>query len=125
MAREYDIVVIGAGPGGYAAAERAARLGARAAVVEKDKWGGTCAHMGCIPTKALLAGSRRYAEIKKLERLGTAVSGASFDYQGLNAQGQMVRLAASGVRKPFRMRGLRGWKGRGIYYHRPRLKLSE
>ncbi len=114
MAREYDIVVIGAGPGGYAAAERAARLGARAAVVEKDKWGGTCAHMGCIPTKALLAGSRRYAEIKKLERLGTAVSGASFDYQGLKRhKEQMVRLAASGVRKALQDAGVERLEGTG------------
>ncbi|MBP8984303.1 MAG: dihydrolipoyl dehydrogenase [Syntrophobacterales bacterium] len=114
MAREYDIVVIGAGPGGYAAAEKAARLGARVAVVEKERWGGTCAHVGCIPTKALLAGSRRYAEIKKLERLGTAVSDASFDYQGLKRhKEQMVRLAAAGVRKALQDAGAERLEGTG------------
>ena len=51
----YDLIVIGSGPGGYVAAIRAAQLGLRTAIVEKDpKFGGTCLHRGCIPTKALL-----------------------------------------------------------------------
>ena len=70
MAKAYDILVIGAGPGGHAAAVRAARRGARTAIIEKEGWGGTCTHRGCIPTKALLACSRRYAELKKLGRMG-------------------------------------------------------
>jgi dihydrolipoamide dehydrogenase len=57
MAGSFDIVVIGGGPGGYVAALRAAQLGARTAVVEKDRLGGTCLVRGCIPTKALLQSS--------------------------------------------------------------------
>ena len=51
---EFDVVVLGAGSGGYACALRAAQLGLSVALVEKDKLGGTCLHVGCIPTKALL-----------------------------------------------------------------------
>ena len=51
---KYDIVILGGGSGGYAAALRAAELGKKVALIEKDKVGGTCLHRGCIPTKALL-----------------------------------------------------------------------
>ena len=51
---DYDVVVLGAGPGGYVAAIRCAQLGLRAAVVEEKYWGGVCLNVGCIPSKALL-----------------------------------------------------------------------
>ncbi len=54
MAKEYDVVVLGAGPGGYVAAIRAAQLGLKTAIVEKEWWGGVCLNVGCIPSKALL-----------------------------------------------------------------------
>lgn len=54
MAKSYDLVVIGAGPGGYVAAIRAAQLGLKTAIVEKEYWGGVCLNIGCIPSKALL-----------------------------------------------------------------------
>ena len=64
--KEFDIVIIGAGPGGYVAAIRAAQLGLRAAIVERcDTFGGTCLNVGCIPSKALLESSHRYAEISR------------------------------------------------------------
>src|SRR5215468_10168352 len=54
MAKDYDVVVLGAGPGGYVAAIRASQLGLKAAVIEKQWWGGVCLNVGCIPSKALL-----------------------------------------------------------------------
>ena len=54
MAREYDVVILGGGTGGYVAAIRAAQLGLKTALVEKGKLGGTCLHKGCIPSKALI-----------------------------------------------------------------------
>lgn len=57
VVRQYDVAVVGGGPGGYVAAIRAAQLGARVALVEKAKVGGTCLNVGCVPTKALVAGS--------------------------------------------------------------------
>ena len=54
MAHEFDVVVLGAGPGGYIAAIRASQLGLNTAIVEKKYWGGVCLNVGCIPSKALL-----------------------------------------------------------------------
>ena len=69
----FDIVVIGAGPGGYVAAIRAAQLGARVAIVEKQYIGGTCLNVGCIPSKALLHIAQIYAQFNELPKLGINV----------------------------------------------------
>jgi dihydrolipoamide dehydrogenase len=82
MAKQYDVVVLGAGPGGYVAAIRASQLGLKAAVVEKQYWGGVCLNVGCIPSKALL----RNAELAHIfghqrDLFGIKVEGTvSFDY---------------------------------------------
>lgn len=69
----YDIAIIGAGPGGYTAAIRAAQLGKRVALIEKDELGGTCLNRGCIPTKTLLACTKLYSKIKKADQFGIDV----------------------------------------------------
>lgn len=82
MANEYDVVVLGAGPGGYVAAIRAAQLGFKVAIVEKKYWGGVCLNVGCIPSKALL----RNAELahiitKEADKFGIKIEGTvSLDY---------------------------------------------
>src|SRR5438067_3327718 len=70
MAGSFDVVVIGGGPGGYVAALRSAQLGARTAIVEKDRMGGTCLVRGCIPTKALLQSSELYTMAKAGQPFG-------------------------------------------------------
>ncbi|MGH7867922.1 MAG: FAD-dependent oxidoreductase, partial [Candidatus Dormibacteraceae bacterium] len=65
MVRSFDVAVIGGGPGGYVAAIRSAQLGARTAIVEKDRFGGTCLVRGCIPTKALLQSAELYSLLSK------------------------------------------------------------
>ena len=87
MAQAFDVVVIGAGPGGYIAAVRAAQLGLRTACIEGWKnargelaLGGTCLNVGCIPSKALLASSEEYEKVSHhLEPHGITVSGAKVD----------------------------------------------
>ena len=114
MFNDFDMAVIGAGPGGHAAAEEAARLGARVAIIEKDKWGGTCTHLGCIPTKALLACSRKYAETARLKRLGISVSGAAYDFPAMKRhQAQMVRISALGTQKSLDEAGVMRFEGEG------------
>ncbi|MEM9879448.1 MAG: dihydrolipoyl dehydrogenase [Pseudomonadota bacterium] len=79
---DYDVIVIGAGPGGYVAAIRAAQLGLKTACVEKrETLGGTCLNVGCIPSKALLHASELYEEITAghMERWGVKVKGAEVD----------------------------------------------
>ena len=80
MAIEYDLVILGGGTGGYVAAIRAAQLGLKTAVVEKEKLGGTCLHKGCIPSKALLRSAEVYATVKRSEEFGIATSGASLNF---------------------------------------------
>src|SRR2546430_4071200 len=67
---QYDVAVIGAGPGGYVAAIRAAQLGARVGIVEKQYMGGTCLNVGCIPSKALLHVAQVFEETKHLAQMG-------------------------------------------------------
>ena len=78
--RDFDVVVIGSGPGGYVAAIRAAQLGLRAAVVEKDKVGGVCLNVGCIPSKALIHQAGLVRAIPGLEELGVKVDRSGLDY---------------------------------------------
>ncbi|MBQ9707751.1 MAG: dihydrolipoyl dehydrogenase [Firmicutes bacterium] len=80
MSERYDVVVIGAGPGGYVAAIKAAKLGKSVAIIEKTRAGGTCLNRGCIPTKAMLHAAEVYRSAVEGEQFGVSVSGASFDY---------------------------------------------
>src|SRR5437868_3152028 len=80
MGGSFDLVVIGGGPGGYVAALRAAQLGARTAIVEKDRMGGTCLVRGCIPTKALLQSSELYTQARDGAAFGVVADKLSFDW---------------------------------------------
>jgi dihydrolipoamide dehydrogenase len=79
MADQYDIIVIGGGPGGYVAAIRAAQLGFKTAVVDREHLGGICLNWGCIPTKALLRSAEIYHYMQHAGDYGLSVQGASFD----------------------------------------------
>ena len=79
MADSYDVIVIGGGPGGYVAAIRAAQLGLKAAVVEREHLGGICLNWGCIPTKALLRTAEVYHLMQNAAAFGLSASGVSFD----------------------------------------------
>ena len=71
---EFDVVVVGAGPGGYPAAIRSARLGRRCAIVEREALGGLCLNAGCIPTKTLMASADRYLQVCMADELGVRVA---------------------------------------------------
>src|SRR6266852_4603855 len=80
MAGTFDVAVVGGGPGGYVAALRAAQLGAVTAIIEKDRFGGTCLVRGCIPTKALLQSSELYTLAKGGAPFGVVAGNLSFDW---------------------------------------------
>ncbi|HET9782901.1 MAG TPA: dihydrolipoyl dehydrogenase [Candidatus Dormibacteraeota bacterium] len=80
MAQSFDVAVIGGGPGGYVAALRAAQLGAKTAIIEKDRMGGTCLVRGCIPTKALLQSSELYTQAKEGAPFGLVADNVGFDW---------------------------------------------
>jgi len=114
MSETYNLIIIGAGPGGHAAAEYAARCGARVAIIEKDQWGGTCTHRGCVPTKALLACSKQYMNIKKLKRFGISTGEVSLDYTAMKRhQRQMVTTSSLGVQKSLKDAGVELIYGEG------------
>lgn len=81
MAREFDVVIIGAGPGGYTAAMKAAGLGMKTAVIEEKRVGGTCVNRGCIPTKVLLHASRLFHMMQSCDEFGVYTDGISFDFK--------------------------------------------
>ena len=95
----YDLIVIGAGPGGYVAAIRAAQLGMRVACVEKQYVGGTCLNVGCIPSKALLDSSHRFHDAKtKFASHGIKFEGLSLDLMAmLGRKDQVVKQLTGGV----------------------------
>ncbi len=114
MPDKFDLVVVGSGPGGHAAAEKSARLGARTALIEKNKWGGTCTHVGCVPTKALLYCSKTFADLKKLKRIGITTGEVSFDFTAVKRhQAQIVRTSSLGVRKSLGDAGVELIEGEG------------
>ncbi len=79
MADQFDLIVIGGGPGGYVAAIRAAQLGMKTAVVEREHLGGICLNWGCIPTKALLRSSEINHLLHNLREFGFSADNIKFD----------------------------------------------
>ena len=107
MGQHYDVMVIGAGPGGYVAAIRAAKLGLHVAVVEEDRAGGTCLNRGCIPAKAMIHAAETYRSAREADQFGVESGRVSFDYGKILAykeettdalvQGVEQLLAGNGV----------------------------
>lgn len=77
----YDLLIIGAGPGGYVAAKKAAKLGMSVGIIDRGELGGTCINRGCIPTKALIHAATLYRDMKECEKFGLSATGVGFDLQ--------------------------------------------
>ena len=115
MTDQMDLIVIGSGPGGYVAAIRAGQLGMKVAVVEKDpKFGGTCLHRGCIPTKALLHTADVFEEAKKGQRVGVQASDVALDLPAAHVYKQeVVDRNANGIEFLFKKNKVTAIHGRG------------
>src|SRR3954469_20724973 len=112
MAGSFDVVVIGGGPGGYVAALRAAQLGAKTAVVEKDRVGGTCLVRGCIPTKALLQSSELYTLAKAGRQFGLVADNVGFDWTAAQKRKTaVVDQLVKGVEGLLKAGGVTSFKG--------------
>lgn len=115
--KSYDLIVIGAGPGGYVCAIRAAQLGLKVACVEKrETLGGTCLNVGCIPSKALLSASEKYHEAKdELGKMGIKISGVKLDLPGMMTHKKDVVAAnTKGIEFLFRKNKIDWIKGAGL-----------
>jgi len=98
MAYDYDVLVIGSGPGGYVAAIRAAQLGLRAAVAERGDVGGVCLNIGCIPSKAIIHQAEIYRNRAKLGAMGVRVDDSGFRYEGVfSASRKAAETLSKGV----------------------------
>ena len=96
MADAFDLVVIGAGPGGYVAAIRASQLGLATAIVERENLGGICLNWGCIPTKALLKTGEVYEQLGHLEDYGLSAKDRAYDFGKLVARSRAIAKQLSG-----------------------------
>ena len=110
----YDLAVIGAGPGGYVAAIRAAQLGMKVAVIESREAGGTCLNRGCIPTKTLLHSAEAFDRMRHCEALGVSVSGCGYDMEKMHARkNEIVGQLRSGIEQLFRANKIDLYRGTG------------
>lgn len=113
MAR-YDLVIVGAGPGGYVAALRAAHMGAKVCLVERDEVGGTCLNRGCIPTKALIASAELLAKIRRSSEFGIGTKEVSFNLpQIMQRKKEIVSRQVQGIRHLLESNGIELVEGRG------------
>jgi len=92
----FDLVVIGAGPGGYVAAIRAAQLGLKTAIIERENLGGICLNWGCIPTKALLRSAEMYAQMKHASKYGLSAGEIGFDLDAIVKRSRAVSKQLTG-----------------------------
>ena len=94
----YDIAIIGAGPGGYHAAIRAAQFGATVALIEKQNLGGTCLNWGCIPTKALYASAHLIEKIREAEKFGIKISDFKINFaKAVERKNEIVKELVAGI----------------------------
>ena len=122
----FDIVVIGAGPGGYPAAIRAAQLGASVAIVEKEQLGGTCLNWGCIPTKALIAAADLFHRIQHAGAFGITVTGATADYAAMIAnKNKIVSQLRGGIKQLLAANGVRTFAGVASFQDRNSIAISD
>ncbi|HPZ48146.1 MAG TPA: FAD-dependent oxidoreductase, partial [Novosphingobium sp.] len=116
---DYDVLFIGAGPGGYVGAIRAAQLGLRTACAEsRETLGGTCLNVGCIPSKAMLHGSEKYAEAASgaLERYGIKLGKVELDLAALQAdKADAVKGLTGGIEYLFKKNKVDWLKGRASF----------
>src|SRR5215471_577122 len=110
----YDCVVIGSGPGGYVAAIRAAQLGFKTAVIEKDTVGGRCLNYACIPAKAVLRSADVLSEIRDADSFGIKVAEPEIDWPGVSARRKkVVSTLTGGVAGLFKKNGIELIEGSG------------
>ncbi|MDD2600824.1 MAG: dihydrolipoyl dehydrogenase [Kiritimatiellae bacterium] len=104
---DYDVIVIGAGPGGYPAAIRSAQLGKKTAIIEKEAFGGTCLNWGCIPTKTLIASAERYQQALHADEFGVSAAKVTFDYSlMIKRKDEIVKKLSGGIQMLLKSNGV-------------------
>ena len=126
MSEKFDIVVIGAGPGGYVAAIKSAKLGMKTAVIEEREVGGTCLNRGCIPAKAMIHASTLYREIKEADRFGISASDVTYDFEKiLEYKEQTTGQLVQGVEQLLQANGEQDIMEKAHFLRGKKLRLQE
>lgn len=125
--QEFDVLVIGGGPGGYVAAIRAAKNGAKTALVERKEFGGTCLNIGCIPTKTLIAGVDVYHKARHAMEFGVKISGEiSPDWEAMLARkDSVIKTLRGGIGSLLKAAGVTVFKGHGAFTGRKTVKVVD
>jgi dihydrolipoamide dehydrogenase len=122
---QYDIIIVGGGPGGYPAAIYAAKNKAKVAIVEKDEFGGTCLNRGCIPTKTFIKSASLYNEIKTCQQFGLSVEVVNLQWDKvLNNKNKVVKSLTRGVSSLLKQNGVDIFKGTGLLLDKNTVKVS-
>ncbi len=122
---EYDVAIIGGGPGGYVAAIRGAQLGAKVCLVERGRVGGTCLNRGCIPTKALYASAMSLSASRGAHSFGVDIGEVSFDLsQAVSRKDEVVERLVGGVEKLLKANGVDLLHGDGFIESPGRIRIS-
>ena len=122
--KEFDIAVIGAGPGGYVAAIKAAQEGKKVCLIEKGALGGTCLNVGCIPTKTLLANAAVYQKMTHAADFGIITGPISFDYSKMKTRKDgVVDQIRKGLGGLLQSNGITILQGSAEFYPLEKLRL--
>ena len=122
----YDLIVIGAGPGGYDAAAHAGQMGKKVALVEKGRVGGTCLNVGCIPAKAFLRSSRLYRECTEAKSFGVEVDGVRFNLPAVvERKNRVVGTLVKGVEGLLKRAGVEVFNGHARLVARNRVQVGD
>lgn len=125
--QEFDVIVIGGGPGGYVAAIRAAKNGAKTALIERRDFGGTCLNIGCIPTKTLIAGVEVFHKAKHAAEFGVKISGTvTPDWDAMLARKDtVIKNLRGGIGSLLKAAGVTVLKGQGAFSGRKTLQVLD
>jgi len=126
MNEEIDVVIIGGGPGGYVSAIKAAHLGLKAVLVEKDKLGGVCLNRGCIPTKALVSTAELLNHLQRAGEFGIQVKDYSIDFPAIMKRKELIaRRLSSGVGQLMRANQVRVVRGEGQIVEAGKVEITD
>ena len=122
----YDIIIIGAGPGGYVAAIKAAQLGAKVGIIEKDALGGICLNHGCIPTKSIIKSTKVFETLNRSNEFGIHAENITFDWSSIiKRKDDIVKQLTSGIGFLLKKNGVDVFNGYGEIVDKHKVKVND
>lgn len=122
---EFEVIVIGSGPGGYTSAIRASQLGAKVAVIEKGELGGVCLNSGCIPAKTLIASADFYSKLNKAKEFGVNANGIKIDYPAvIERKEKIIKKLRTGIAGLFKSYNIELIKGNAVFANPNQINVS-